>query len=465
MSESIESGPAEGENPPRPPGEAAELPPVEPPSMGFIVQLFVIPALIVVAIVGVWALFGRLASGRLDVDEVLANLRSQNAHRRWRAAHNLTQLLQADVRSEADGTRLAEDPRVASELAGMLDESLEHPARQPKVRLEQLQQQAFLARGLGWFDVPDVVLPVLRRAALTAHGPPSGDAGESEDELGLEVRKSALTSIALIAGRAFEKDRPLSQPELVNDLVTLAADEQEAIRQLATYCLGLLPGDESLGRLKEALLDADDLTRVNAAVALARNGSSEGLDVFEELLREELQRPAGSTGGEPPVRQQWFTETAWPPVILCVVAVMVLMSVWAVRPRRWMLAVSGLLVAASVAIVVVERNVVTEHEQVNPSGAGATADSGPTATGGAVDRPTDAAPPAVPASEVDARADFARETAVAAALRAVADLADALEPEARQRLRDLIEPIADRHANPALRVAAREAMVRLDKPR
>ena len=46
-------------------GESA-LPPVEPPSAGFIVQLFVVPALIVLAVVGVWALFGKIASSDED---------------------------------------------------------------------------------------------------------------------------------------------------------------------------------------------------------------------------------------------------------------------------------------------------------------------------------------------------------------------------------------------------------------
>jgi len=38
------------------------LPPVEPPSAGFIIQLFVVPGLIVLAIVGVYLLFGKLAT-------------------------------------------------------------------------------------------------------------------------------------------------------------------------------------------------------------------------------------------------------------------------------------------------------------------------------------------------------------------------------------------------------------------
>ncbi|HLQ43503.1 MAG TPA: hypothetical protein VK137_02140, partial [Planctomycetaceae bacterium] len=45
---------------------SSDLPPVEPPSGRFIVQLFVVPGLIVAAIVGVWLLFGKLASAEQD---------------------------------------------------------------------------------------------------------------------------------------------------------------------------------------------------------------------------------------------------------------------------------------------------------------------------------------------------------------------------------------------------------------
>ena len=43
-----------------------DLPPVEAPSAGFIVQLFVIPAVIVLVVVVVWLLFGKLAGGERD---------------------------------------------------------------------------------------------------------------------------------------------------------------------------------------------------------------------------------------------------------------------------------------------------------------------------------------------------------------------------------------------------------------
>ena len=48
-----------------------ELPPVTPPSAGYIVQLFLIPALIVMAVVGVWALFGKLADSESDWQQLV----------------------------------------------------------------------------------------------------------------------------------------------------------------------------------------------------------------------------------------------------------------------------------------------------------------------------------------------------------------------------------------------------------
>ena len=50
-----------GLNPDEPP-PLPDLPPVEPPSAGFVVQLFVIPLVVVVVII-VWLLFGKLAGG------------------------------------------------------------------------------------------------------------------------------------------------------------------------------------------------------------------------------------------------------------------------------------------------------------------------------------------------------------------------------------------------------------------
>src|SRR3954454_3077499 len=83
----------------------ADLPPVEPPSAGFIVQLFVIPAVVVAVVVVVWLLFGKLAGGERDAMDYVRLLRSPDANWRaaTRAAFELASLIQNDP-------KLARDP-------------------------------------------------------------------------------------------------------------------------------------------------------------------------------------------------------------------------------------------------------------------------------------------------------------------------------------------------------------------
>ena len=66
-----------------------DLPPVQPPSAGFIIQLFVVPGLIVLAVVLVWALFGRIAAGEQDWQTLVQELQSPNSHIRKRAMYGL----------------------------------------------------------------------------------------------------------------------------------------------------------------------------------------------------------------------------------------------------------------------------------------------------------------------------------------------------------------------------------------
>ena len=52
-----------------------DLPPVEAPSAAFIVQLFVIPAVVVLVVICVWLLFGKLAGGERDAMEYVRLIR------------------------------------------------------------------------------------------------------------------------------------------------------------------------------------------------------------------------------------------------------------------------------------------------------------------------------------------------------------------------------------------------------
>src|SRR5215469_6060968 len=77
-----------------------DLPPVEPPSAGFVVQLFVIPAVVVVVVIIVWLLFGKLAGGERDAMEYVRQLRAPSAN--WRLAFELASLIQHDPKIGSD---------------------------------------------------------------------------------------------------------------------------------------------------------------------------------------------------------------------------------------------------------------------------------------------------------------------------------------------------------------------------
>ena len=135
-----------------------ELPPVTPPSAGFIVQLFLIPALIVMAVVAVWALFGKLAGSESDWTKLTADISSNNELRRWPAAEQMAQLLRNEqITPPKDRVPLAKQPVVAETLTKLFLESLASSSTSD----ETIVQQEFLARTLGALDADDKTLPVL----------------------------------------------------------------------------------------------------------------------------------------------------------------------------------------------------------------------------------------------------------------------------------------------------------------
>src|SRR3954469_10482564 len=121
------SEPTEDQAPPDPSQDVgpllSDLPPVEAPSAGFIVQLFVIPAVVVAVVIVVWLLFGKLAGGERDAREYVRLLRSPEAN--WRAAFELASLIQNDA-------GLANDRVLLGELTDLLAHDLDR-AENPKL--------------------------------------------------------------------------------------------------------------------------------------------------------------------------------------------------------------------------------------------------------------------------------------------------------------------------------------------
>jgi hypothetical protein len=95
------------------------LPPVKPPSGRFILQLFLIPGLIVLGLVLVLAFGGLIWVSSSSPESFLARLDNPNPDIRWRAAHELSQVLK-----RPESLELASNPEFALDLAERLQTAL-----------------------------------------------------------------------------------------------------------------------------------------------------------------------------------------------------------------------------------------------------------------------------------------------------------------------------------------------------
>ena len=200
-------------------GTLPDLPPVEPPSAGFVVQLFVIPAAVVVVVIIVWLLFGKLAGGERDAMEYVRQLRSPTAN--WRLAFELASLIQHDA-------KIGSDPVLLGELSDLLSHDLDQPDADPKLT-------QYLTLTLGAFrtldaktnsgQVVDPLVP-LARALATKYQTP--------------IRIAAAASLAKQAARL---DGKLDDAEAVKALGEAAATGEPEVRQMAVYALGFFGGE------------------------------------------------------------------------------------------------------------------------------------------------------------------------------------------------------------------------------
>ena len=246
------------------PARLPDLPQVEPPSAGFVIQLFVIPAAVVVVVIIVWLLFGKLAGGERDAMEYVRQLHSPSAN--WRLAFELASLIQHDA-------KIGSDPVLLGELSELLAHSLEQADADP-----QLTQ--YLALTLGAFRTLD---------AKTSSGRTVDPLVPLERALGTKyptpIRIAAAASLAKLGARL---DGKLEDEQAVKALGEAAATGEPETRQLAVYALGFFGGNASTEILRERIKqDEDRFVRFNSAVALGRRGDL----AAEGTLREMLSAP------------------------------------------------------------------------------------------------------------------------------------------------------------------------------
>ncbi|HEV3340883.1 MAG TPA: HEAT repeat domain-containing protein [Pirellulales bacterium] len=248
------------------------LPPVEPPSAGFIVQLFVIPALIVVIMFALGAGIKWLVDRDNNPRSYVESLR-RNTAGRWQAAHDL-----ADLLRNPRNAKLREDAGLAEQLADILNKEIDDGSLEPN----PIKLRVYLCHLLGEFRVPGV-LDVLVKAART-------ERGQEESA----VRFAAMKGLAVWldgnphkTGDAQETAPSLDLGrKLMPTVLAASRDEQPLLRSIAAFALGAADTDEANQRLAKMLLDSYPDVRYNAATMLARRGHAEAVEVLAEMLDE-----------------------------------------------------------------------------------------------------------------------------------------------------------------------------------
>lgn len=227
------------------------------------VQFFLIPLTVIAITVAVYVGFRSLTIDRRTPRDLLAEIRTGGLDRQWPAAFELSRLMD-DPKVRADGS-----------LAPVLVEAFEQTRdADPRVR-------RYLALAIGRLDppLPPAAVAVLSRsldepAAATAWKPDL--LSRLNGWSAIDLNEARITTIWALGSSG--------DPSVVPRLQPLYQSGDAGIRKIVVYALGALPGDAQLVTLGEALQDEAADVRWNAAVALARHGSRDGLKVIRQML-------------------------------------------------------------------------------------------------------------------------------------------------------------------------------------
>jgi HEAT repeat protein len=243
------------------------LPPVTPPSAGFIVQLFVVPGIIVTIIVLVYLSIGWLAQMGGGAEGYVRAL-ERNSDARWQAAYNLAVALHEDPQVEQ------QSPRRNKQLAGKVADMLTREIDEGSTAKGPIALRFYLCQALGEFQVPEG-LPVLVRAAGTQRQAEEAD-----------VRRSALKAIGTLSAnlRKLQPPQETAHPDLEKTVLAAARDSNPEVRGAAAVALGMVGAPGFTDKLRTMLADSHPNVRYNAAIHLARHGDTACLEVLIEML-------------------------------------------------------------------------------------------------------------------------------------------------------------------------------------
>lgn len=266
------------------------LPPVEPPTATFILQLFLIPLAIVSMVVLVWLMFSWMAHmGRDNPATLVSQLRKMDDSS-WQRAYELAELIRSPDPAYA---KLRKDEELATNISSILANDLKY-SNADEVTEERVKNRVFLCRAIGAFEIT-TVLPALLEAAIF-----------EQKLVDVEVRIAAVEGLATMASNP---QVALTDDERAKILATLltcsqAKDDDTTnsqnpnyiphgeLRAVAAYGLGVMSDDEATKRLKSMLADSYASARYNAATGLARRGDVAAIPVLKEMLDPENNQSA-----------------------------------------------------------------------------------------------------------------------------------------------------------------------------
>ena len=163
-------------------GPEQNLPPVEPPSASFLMQLFFIPLLIVTILISVWLSLNWLAHRGTRPSDLVEEIEKVDLFS-WQRAHTLAEILN-NSRRHADVRR---NEKLAQRLADVLSRecALTIDSLSERERDERLQLRVYLSTALSLFET-DVGLAELIRA--------------TESDQPVYVRTAAIEALAVRLG-------------------------------------------------------------------------------------------------------------------------------------------------------------------------------------------------------------------------------------------------------------------------
>jgi HEAT repeat protein len=246
------------------------LPPVEPPPAGFILQLFVIPALIVLVLLAVWQVPKWLVRRTsAQPTELIQQLEQGSSIARFQTAFDLANRLR-----DGQYAQFRRDPKAASELAAILERQVENASASGGMDEGEVRFRMYLAKALGEFQVQEGI-GALVKAAETNRDP--------REQI---VRDGAVQAIATRAYNLQQLNPPerLSDPNLEPALIRLSSDEEPVIRSRTAIALGKIGTPTALERLETMIGDPYPDARYHAAMELALHGNAKAVETLAEML-------------------------------------------------------------------------------------------------------------------------------------------------------------------------------------